>query len=55
MEKYGLDVTEKAREGGYDPMIGRENVLERMIQILSRRTKNNPVLTESREWARLQL
>ncbi len=45
MEKYGLDVTEKAREGGYDPMIGRENVLERMIQILSRRTKNNPVLT----------
>ena len=45
MEKYGLDVTEKAREGGYDPMIGREDVLERMIQILSRRTKNNPVLT----------
>lgn len=45
MEKYGTDVTEKAREGGYDPMIGREDVIERLIQILSRRTKNNPVLT----------
>lgn len=45
LEKYGLDVTEKAGEGGYDPVIGREDVIERMIQILSRRTKNNPVLT----------
>lgn len=45
LEKYGTDVTEKAREGAYDPMIGREDVIERMIQILSRRTKNNPVLT----------
>ncbi len=45
LEKYGLDVTEKASEGGYDPVIGREDVIERMIQILSRRTKNNPVLT----------
>lgn len=45
MEKYGLDMTEKARQGSYDPMIGREDVLERMIQVLSRRTKNNPVLT----------
>lgn len=45
LEKYGLDMTEKARKGEYDPMIGREDVLERMIQILSRRTKNNPVLT----------
>ena len=45
MEKYGTDVTEKAREGSYDPMIGREDVIERLIQILSRRTKNNPVLT----------
>ena len=44
MEKYGTDVTEKAREGSYDPMIGREEVIERLIQILSRRTKNNPVL-----------
>lgn len=45
LEKYGLDMTEKAGEGGYDPVIGREDVIERMIQILSRRTKNNPVLT----------
>lgn len=45
LEKYGMDMTEKARSGGYDPMIGREDVLERMIQVLSRRTKNNPVLT----------
>ena len=45
LEKYGTDVTEKAKEGAYDPMIGREDVIERMIQILSRRTKNNPVLT----------
>ncbi len=45
LEKYGLDMTAKARDGGYDPMIGREDVLERIIQVLSRRTKNNPVLT----------
>ena len=45
VEKFGLDVTEKAREGGYDPMIGREDVIERLVQVLSRRTKNNPVLT----------
>lgn len=44
IEKYGLDITEKAKEGGYDPMIGRDDVIERLIQILSRRTKNNPVL-----------
>lgn len=45
LEKFGTDVTRKAREGKYDPMIGREDVIERMIQVLSRRTKNNPVLT----------
>ena len=38
-------MTEKASENAYDPMIGREDVLERVIQVLSRRTKNNPVLT----------
>ena len=43
-EKYGENVTEKAREGKLDPLIGRENELRRAIQILSRRTKNNPVL-----------
>ncbi len=44
LEKYGTDITEKAREGAFDPMIGREEIIERLIQILSRRTKNNPVL-----------
>ena len=44
LEKYGTDITEKAREGAYDPVIGREEIIERLIQILSRRTKNNPVL-----------
>ncbi len=45
LEKYGTDMTEKAASGAYDPMIGREDVLERLIQVLSRRKKNNPVLT----------
>ena len=45
LEKFGTDMTEKAYENAYDPMIGREDVLERVIQVLSRRTKNNPVLT----------
>lgn len=44
LEKYGIDITEKAREGAYDPMIGREDIIDRLVQILSRRTKNNPVL-----------
>jgi ATP-dependent Clp protease ATP-binding subunit ClpB len=42
--KYGIDFTEKAREGKLDPVIGRDNEIRRTIQILSRRTKNNPVL-----------
>ncbi|MCD8154616.1 MAG: ATP-dependent Clp protease ATP-binding subunit [Clostridiales bacterium] len=45
LAKYAQDMTGKARAGEYDPVIGREDVVERMIQILSRRTKNNPVLT----------
>lgn len=45
LEKFGTDMTEKASQDAYDPMIGREDVLERVIQVLSRRTKNNPVLT----------
>ena len=45
LEKFGTDMTQKAAENTYDPVIGREDVLERVIQILSRRTKNNPVLT----------
>ncbi len=42
--KFGDDLTKKAREGKLDPVIGREKEIERIIQILSRRTKNNPVL-----------
>ncbi len=41
---YGLDLTEKARAQGFDPVIGREKETERVIQTLTRRTKNNPVL-----------
>lgn len=44
IEKYGIDLTKLAREGRIDPVIGREDEIRRIIQILSRRTKNNPVL-----------
>lgn len=44
LEKYAENLTEKARAGKLDPLIGREDELQRVIQILSRRTKNNPVL-----------
>ncbi len=44
LEKYGHDLTELARRGKLDPVIGREEEIKRVIQILSRRTKNNPVL-----------
>ncbi|NER05352.1 MAG: ATP-dependent chaperone ClpB, partial [Okeania sp. SIO3C4] len=44
LEKYGRDLTEFAREGKLDPVIGRDDEIRRTIQILSRRTKNNPVL-----------
>lgn len=44
LEKYSIDMTAKAQEGAYDPVIGREDELSRVIQVLSRRTKNNPVL-----------
>ncbi len=44
LEKYAVNLTEKAREGKLDPVIGREEELRRLMQILSRRTKNNPVL-----------
>ena len=44
LQKYGRDLTEAARQGKLDPVIGRQNEIERIIQILSRRTKNNPVL-----------
>ncbi|MEH2282750.1 MAG: ATP-dependent chaperone ClpB [Nostoc sp.] len=44
LEKYGRDLTEAARKGQLDPVIGRDDEIRRTIQILSRRTKNNPVL-----------
>jgi ATP-dependent Clp protease ATP-binding subunit ClpB len=44
LEKYGRDLTELARRGKLDPVIGRDQEIRRVIQILSRRTKNNPVL-----------
>jgi ATP-dependent Clp protease ATP-binding subunit ClpC len=44
LNQYGIDLTEMAREGKLDPIIGREKEIERVIQILSRRTKNNPAL-----------
>lgn len=44
LEQYGVDLTAKAREGKLDPVIGRDSEIQRTIQVLSRRTKNNPVL-----------
>ena len=44
LEKYGIDLTARAREGRLDPVIGRDAEIRRVVQVLSRRTKNNPVL-----------
>jgi ATP-dependent Clp protease ATP-binding subunit ClpB len=44
LEKYGVDLTQLAREGKLDPVIGRDAEIRRVVQVLSRRTKNNPVL-----------
>jgi ATP-dependent Clp protease ATP-binding subunit ClpB len=44
LEKYGVDLTSQARDGALDPVIGRDAEIRRVIQVLSRRTKNNPVL-----------
>lgn len=44
LEEYGVDLTKRARDGKLDPVIGRDSEIQRTIQILSRRTKNNPVL-----------
>lgn len=44
LEQYGTDLTERAEEGKLDPVIGRESEIDRLMQILSRRTKNNPCL-----------
>src|SRR5690606_37367209 len=44
LKKYTLDLTDRARQGKLDPVIGRDDEVRRVIQILQRRTKNNPVL-----------
>ncbi|MDA3629842.1 ATP-dependent chaperone ClpB [Saccharopolyspora oryzae] len=44
LEKYGQDLTDRARKGELDPVIGRDTEIRRVVQVLSRRTKNNPVL-----------
>ena len=44
LDKYSVDLTERAREGKLDPVIGRDTEIRRVVQVLSRRTKNNPVL-----------
>ena len=44
LDKYGRDLTEEARRGKLDPVIGRDDEIRRVVQVLSRRTKNNPVL-----------
>lgn len=44
LDKYGKDLTKQAEEGTLDPVIGRENEIERVVEILSRRKKNNPIL-----------
>jgi len=44
LEQYGRDLVEEARKGKLDPVIGRDEEIRRVVQVLSRRTKNNPVL-----------
>lgn len=44
LEKYGIDLTQRAKDGKLDPVIGRDDIIRRTLQVLSRRTKNNPVL-----------
>ena len=44
LEKYSIDLTERARDGKLDPVIGRDQEIRRVVQVLARRTKNNPVL-----------
>ena len=44
LERYGIDLVDRARQGKLDPVIGRDSEIRRVIQVLSRRTKNNPVL-----------
>lgn len=47
LDRFGMDLTARARDGKLDPVIGRDQEIRRTIQVLSRRTKNNPVLIGS--------
>lgn len=44
LDEYGINITGQAREGNIDPVVGRDDEIQRVIEILNRRTKNNPVL-----------
>ena len=55
LEKYGIDFTQAARDGKLDPVIGRDAEIRRVMQVLSRRTKNNPVLIGEVEKAHPEL
>ena len=55
IEKYARNLTNLARQGKLDPVIGRENEIRRLMQVLSRRTKNNPVLIGEAGWVKLPL
>lgn len=52
LKKYTVDLTERARQGKLDPVIGRDDEIRRTMQILQRRSKNNPVLIGEPAWAR---
>jgi len=54
LQRFGRDLTEMAEQNKLDPVIGRDEEIRRVIQVLSRRTKNNPVLIASRASARLR-
>lgn len=52
LDRFTLDVTARAREGRIDPVYGRDNEIRQMVDILSRRRKNNPILVGEPGWAR---
>ncbi len=55
LEKYGKDLTALAKQGKLDPVIGRDDEVRRVMQVLSRRTKNNPVLIGEPAWGKRRL
>ena len=54
LEEFGYDITKAAKEGRLDPLVGREDEIQRVIQILGRRRKNNPMLVGDPGWANQQ-